>query len=98
MAPRISKKKSTYFDDEPLQPDQPLIPKIVRMQKTSSSDEENAKEKTTRKASMYNIKIGEFMKQIHLEENQKPKEERCPRQDRMRKAQEMYRTWKSMQS
>lgn len=41
--------------------------------------------KKTRKPSAYNLKIGEFMKQVE-------------KKDKMAKAQEMYRAWKAEQA
>lgn len=49
----------------------------------------------TKKLSAYNIKLGEFMKKISLEEKAKPKNERMSSSDRMKRAQQMYREWKS---
>lgn len=54
------------------------------------------KPKRTRAASAYNMLLGEFMKKISLEEAEKPKEDRIPRNERMAKAQAMYREWKEL--
>jgi hypothetical protein len=60
----------------------------------SAEPEPEPKLKRTRKPSTYNILLGEFIKKISLEENEKDKEDRLPRGDRMKKAQDMYREWK----
>ena len=70
--------------------------KIKKTKVVDSSDEADViKPKRTRKPSIYNIKLGEFMKILALEEGEKNKEDRMPKGGRMKRAQEMYKEWKA---
>lgn len=66
--------------------------------KAEKAEKAEKTEKPKRKPSEYNIMVGEFMKKISLEENEKPKEDRIAPRERMAKAQLMYREWKENKS
>jgi hypothetical protein len=79
---KMAVKKAKKSDDE-------VVKKVKK-----SDDEKIEKPKRTRKPSVYNMLIGEFMKKIALEENDKDKESQIPRNERMKAAQTMYKEWK----
>jgi hypothetical protein len=83
MAPK-KKNNLTYYSEEQLMPDKPLI---LRNQ----SDEKIPKIKQTRAPNLYNKMIGEFMKQICQEDKT------LSLRDKMLRAQELYRSWKETQ-
>ena len=60
-----------------------VIPEVV------AEPAAEVKPKRTRKPSAYNMLLGEFMRKIAQEEKE------IPRNERMAKAQSMYRDWKS---
>jgi len=77
-----------------------VIPEPTKVKKQSKQkviknnddvESEKPKVKHARTPSQYNIMLGEFMKKIAIESKE------IPRNERMSKAQEMYREWKAQQ-
>lgn len=85
-----AKPKKVESDDEK--------PKAKPKKVESDDDKPKKEEKSKRKPSQYNVMLGEFMKKIALEEKDKAEDNRIPRGERMKKAQEMYREWKATQA